>query len=89
MTQFDRQQIAGMIRAYSRAAPVLEAERLQWLARLTPQDARSIYESLYEAWEHGGRRAGGDWTTLDRWRLETKLAVRQAFARLAASRSGQ
>ena len=85
----DRQQIAEMIRAYGRAAPVLEAERLQWLARLTPQEARAIYESLYEVWERGGRRAGGNWRTLDRWRLETKLAVREAFARLAASRSEQ
>ena len=87
MTSIDRQQIADMIRAYGRAAPALEAERLQWLAQLTPQEARAIYESLYEAWEHGGR--GGDWRTLDRWRLETKLAVREAFARLAASRSEQ
>ena len=85
----DRQQIAEMLRAYGRAAPVLEAERLRWLARLTPQEARAIYESLYEAWEHGGRRGGGDWATLDRWRLETKLAAREAFARLAASRSEQ
>ncbi|HWQ70135.1 MAG TPA: hypothetical protein VN494_09335 [Patescibacteria group bacterium] len=84
----DRQQIAEMIRAYGRAAPVLEAERLRWLARLTPQEARAIYESLYETWERGGLRAGGDWITLDRWRLETKLAVRQTFALLAASRSG-
>lgn len=87
MTPIDRQQIAEMIRAYGRAAPELEAERLRWLAQLTPQESRVIYESLYEAWERGGHRAGGDWTTLNRWRLETKLAVRQAFARLAASRS--
>lgn len=85
----NRQQIAKMIRAYGLAAPALEAERLRGLVRLTPQEARAIYESLYEAWEHGGRRGGGDWATLDRWRLETKLAAREAFVRLAASRSEQ
>ncbi len=89
MTPMDRAQIAEMIRAYGRAAPVLEKERLRWLARLTPQEARAHYESLYEAWERGGRLAGGDWRALDRWRLETKLAVRQTFALLAASRSKQ
>ena len=60
----NRQQIAKMIRAYGLAAPALEAERLRWLARLTPQEARAIYESLYEAWEHGGRRGGA---TGQRW----------------------
>ncbi|CBE69992.1 protein of unknown function [Candidatus Methylomirabilis oxygeniifera] len=89
MTAANRQQIAEMIRAYGRATPVLEEERLRWLTQLTPQEARAIYESLYEAWERGGQRGGGDWATLDRWRLETKLAVREAFARLAASRSKQ
>ena len=54
----NRQQIAEMIRAYGLAAPALEAERLRWLARLTPQEARAIYESLYEAWERGGGRLG-------------------------------
>lgn len=89
MTPMDRQQIAEMIRAYGRAAPELEAERLRWLTGLTAQEARLIYESLYAVWERGGRRAGGDWKLLDQWRLETKLTVRQAFTRLAASRSKQ
>ncbi|KAB2960094.1 MAG: hypothetical protein F9K13_07705, partial [Candidatus Methylomirabilis oxygeniifera] len=50
MTAANRQQIAEMIRAYGRATPVLEEERLRWLTQLTPQEARAIYESLYEAW---------------------------------------
>lgn len=79
-------QIAQMIRAADQAAEVLEAERIAWLARLTRDEARMLFEQLYQVWAQGGRRAGGDWEALERWRIETKLAVRQAFERLFSQR---
>ena len=81
----DRQQIAEMIRAYGRAAPALDAERLQWLARLTPQEARAIYESLYEAWEQHEAQAIG-LERLEPLIIERLVQVRQVFERVAASK---
>ena len=76
-------RVAEMMRAYGEAAEFLEIERMEWLSRLSPHDARAIFEHLYTVWERGGRRAGGHWDALDRLRLEELAGLRQAFARLA------
>jgi hypothetical protein len=83
MTPMDRQQIAEMIRAYGRATPVLEAERLQWLAQLTPHEARAIYDSLCRAWEQHEAQATG-LEGLEPLIIERLIQVRQAFERVAA-----
>jgi len=44
-------QIAEMIHAYSRAKGFLEAERMDRLARMTPEEARAIFDDLCQAWE--------------------------------------
>jgi len=79
-------QVAEMMRAYGEAERFLEAERAEWLSRLTPHEARALSEQLYAVWERGGRRAGGQWDALDRLQLEELVAVRGAFARLAHAR---
>lgn len=76
-------RVAGMIRAYGEAAGFLEAERIGWLSRLTPQEARAICEQLYNLWDRSGRTSGGDWKALDRQHIEDLVAFRQAFERLA------
>ena len=76
-------KVAEALRAYGAAAGFLEAERVQWLARLTPEEARAACEQLYGVWEQGGRRAGGDWKALDQLQIEDLLAIRRAFERLA------
>lgn len=76
-------RLAELIRAYGKAAGFLEAERIEWLARLTPEGVRAIFEQLYRVWELGGRRAGGDWKALDRLQIEDLVAARRAFERLA------
>ncbi len=79
-------RVAEMMRAYGEATPFLEAERAEWLSRLSHHDARALSEYLYAIWERGGRRAGGDWDALDRLQVEELVAVRRAFARLARAR---
>jgi len=79
-------RVAQMMRAYGEAAPFLEAERADWLSRLSPHEARALSEYLYAAWERGGRRAGGNWDALDQLQVEELVAVRRAFARLARAR---
>ena len=76
-------RVAEMMRADGEATEFLEAERLEWLSRLTPSEARAIAESLYAVWDHGGRRTGGDWEALDRLQIEQLLVLRGAFERLA------
>lgn len=79
----DRQRMAELIRAYGRAAPVLEAERLAWLARLTPQEARAIYDSLCQAWERHEPQARG-LERLEPLIIERLVQVRRVFEQVAA-----
>jgi len=75
--------IAEMIRAYGEAEEFLEAERMERLARMTPQEARAIYDSLCRAWEAVAGREEG-LRRLEGLRVETLARRRRAFERLAA-----
>jgi len=73
---------------YARAADVMEQERMERLARMTPEEARAVYDDLCRSW--AARRESRDLERLERWRLETLLSVRAAMARLArAAGDGQ
>ena len=76
-------QIAEMIHAYSRAEGFLEAERMDRLARMTPEEARAIFNDLCQAWEAvADRQAGLD--RLEPLRIERLVQTRRAFEWLAA-----
>jgi hypothetical protein len=79
----DRQIIAEMVRAYSEAEEFLEAERMERLARMTPQEARGIYDSMCRAWEAVASREEG-LGRLEELRIETLVQRRCAFEQLAA-----
>ncbi|HEC33417.1 MAG TPA: hypothetical protein ENI37_01725 [Chloroflexi bacterium] len=66
---------------YARAAAVVERERMERLARMTPEEARTIYDDLCRSWATWGEARDLEW--LERWRLETLLVVRAAMARLS------
>lgn len=75
-------QIAEMIHAYSQAEKFLEAERMERLARMTPQEARAIFDDLCRAWEAAAdRQVGLD--RLEPLRIERLVQTRRAFERLA------
>jgi len=65
---------------YARAAVVIERERMERLAQMTPEEARAIYDDLCRSWATWGQARNLE--RLERWRLETLLAVREAMARL-------
>ena len=72
---------------YARAAAVVERERMERLARMTPEEARAIYDDLCRCWVTWGKaHALG---RLEQWRLETLLAVREAVARLSRRESDE
>jgi hypothetical protein len=66
---------------YARAAVVTERESMERLARMTEEEARAIYDDLCQSWS--AQRDTQDLERLERWRLETLLAVREAMARLS------
>lgn len=78
-----KNQVIDTINGYGRAGEYLENERIQQLARMTPEQARAIFNTLVTAW-----RPGNDTglERLDAWRMETLIAVRHAFAQLARSK---
>ena len=74
-------QIREALAGYARANEVIENERMERLARMTPEQARAIYDELVETWWGSASREGSE--RLDLWRAETLIAVRRAFEQLA------
>ena len=72
-----REALAG----YARANEVIENERVERLARMTPEQARAIYDELVETWWGSASREESE--RLDLWRVETLITVRRAFEQLA------
>ena len=66
---------------YAKAAAFVERERMERLVRMTPEEARAIYDDLCRSWVTWGRAR--DLERLEQWRLETLLAVREAMAHLS------
>jgi len=75
---------------YVRAAAVVERERMERLARMTPEEARPIYDDLCRSWATWGQTSAEDaLERLEQWRLETLIAVREAMACLARREGGE
>ncbi|MEE8391037.1 MAG: hypothetical protein V3S14_09615 [Anaerolineae bacterium] len=70
-----RETLAG----YARAAAVMEQERMERLAWMTPEEARAIYDDLCRSWATWGRDCDVDIERLEQWRLDTLVAVREAM----------
>jgi hypothetical protein len=79
--QVVREALAG----YAAANEVTEAERIVRLARMTPDEARSMYDSLVATWAQA-RMPQAELRRLDRWRMKTLLDIRRAFEQLARAR---
>jgi len=76
-----RSGVRETLSGYARAAAVTERERMERLARMTSEEAHAIYDALCRSWS--AWRNAQDLERLERWRLETLLAVREAMARLS------
>jgi hypothetical protein len=76
-----RETLAG----YASVAEIIERERAERLARLTPEQALAMARDLEASWEANISAHEGV-ERLESWRLETKLKVRRAFEALARER---
>lgn len=81
-----KSEIVAVIQGYAEADRWIQAERREWLRRLTPEEAREIFDSLYRFWEQTGCRSEEEWAALERRRLEETLALRRALDRLARAK---
>ena len=79
------EQVAETLAGYARAAEFLEKERRERLSKLTVEESRAIFAELVESGD-SMPVSDEDAQRLLRWRLETKIAVRRAFRRLAQAR---
>jgi hypothetical protein len=78
----DEAVIREVLAGYVAANAVIEKERAERLASLTPEQALEIARDLEASWEASTATHDG----LDRlapWRLETKLEVRRALEAMA------
>ena len=78
----DQKRNAEAIEGYTQANAFLEAERIERLAHLTPEEARAEFDELTEGWEALPYKGEG-LERLEMWRLETLIAVRSAFEKMA------
>ncbi len=76
-----REALAG----YAAASQVIEAERAARLARMTPAEARAIFDSLVATGTQT-EIPQSELQRLDRWRMKTLLEVRRVFEQLARAR---
>jgi len=72
-----RETLAG----YARANEVIEDERMERFAHMTPEESRAIYDDLVEGWHPTTSSTEMEW--MDLWRAETLVAIRHALDRLA------
>jgi hypothetical protein len=80
-----QQVVIETLQGYARANLWLETERMERLARMTPNEARAIFQELNASWEAMSESEEG-LERLDPWRIETLVAVRYAFKQLAKAK---
>jgi hypothetical protein len=87
MTHLDLAAIRETLAGYAAANYVIETERIQRLANMTDTEARAIDRDLFAGWTGlpPWTRAGLD--RLDLFQLESLLAMRQAFAKMAEAQN--
>ena len=78
-------RIAEMVEGYARADAFMEQERMERLARLTPEQARAEFDALIEGWEALPDKGEG-LERLEMWRVETLIAVQYAFEQMARAK---
>lgn len=83
MSRLDREIVLQTMRGYEEVNRITESERRARLKGQTPQESLSVFKGLFSSWACTGRKAGGNWETLTRRRLEHHLSQRQAFEILA------
>ena len=79
------EQVAETLAGYARASEFQEKERMERLAKITVEESRAIFDELVRSGE-SMPISEEDARRLLRWRLETKIAVRRAFRRLAMAK---
>jgi hypothetical protein len=74
------------LQGYALANEFMQIERMERLARMTPDESAAIYDHLCEIWYQSGRKAGGNLDALDELQIRAHLAQRRAFDLCAKSR---
>jgi hypothetical protein len=83
--KLDREILRQTLAGFAEVNKITEAERRARLKTMTDAEARAIFDDLCASWERLGK-GGGDWERVNRWRIEQKINVRQAFERLARAK---
>lgn len=81
----DAEQIKQWLEGQRQANELLEQERMNRLATMTEAEATAIYRDLVASWEKMEPHQEG-LENLAMWRLETKIAVRQALTQIAKAK---
>ena len=79
-------KVIEYLRGYALANGFLDAERLEDLGRMRPEESRMIFDQLCELWNQSGSKAGGNLDALDELRLQSLLAQRRTFGLYAKAR---
>lgn len=83
ISSLNRELLLQTLRGYEEVNRITEAERRAHLPKLTVQESLAIFASLYDAWYHTGRLAGGNLALLEQQQRNQLVQLRRTFARLA------
>ena len=82
---WDPVAVKELLRGYTEANEFMEAERIERLAHMTPEEALAIWRDMTAGWEASPLLHKG-LERLDLWQVEALVDVRRTFERLARTK---
>jgi len=80
--KLNKRAIRQTLRGYARADKLIQQERRAWLAHLTIEQAREIFDFLNQDTDDW-KKFGGNLSAIEKRRMESKIEGRRIFARLS------
>jgi len=83
-SKLDRDILLQTLAGYAEVNKITAAERAARLKTMTDAEARAIFDDLCAGWDQ--TKHDGNWESINRRRLEQKIALRRAFEKLARAK---
>lgn len=87
MASMDKALVQRIIRGWTLVDEFMETERMERLARISDEEARSISQDLVASWEALHRQEDHE-EQFDLWQVEGMIATRRILDQMAQTKGG-
>ena len=87
-TKLNKRLVRQWLRGLRAMNNITQAERRAWLMGLSVAQARQVFDDLNQLGDRW-KESGGDLETLERRRVESKIAGRHLFLKIARKSNGE